>query len=39
MKEVLGEHAMEKFMMLKEHEWWGYFTNATEWERRRYENI
>ena len=38
-RSVLGEQIMEKFMMLKEREWWEYVTNVTEWERRKYENI
>ncbi|MFN3691302.1 MAG: type I glutamate--ammonia ligase [Fervidobacterium sp.] len=38
-REVLGEHIMEKFMVLKEREWWEYSTIVTEWERRKYENL
>ncbi len=38
-REVLGEHIWEKFLKLKEREWWEYSTTVTEWERRKYENI
>lgn len=38
-REVLGEHVWEKFLTLKEREWWEYSTNVSEWERKRYENI
>jgi len=38
-REVLGEHVWEKFLKLKEREWWEYSTIVTEWERKKYENI
>ncbi|ODN29851.1 type I glutamate--ammonia ligase [Fervidobacterium thailandense] len=38
-KSVLGEHIFEKFMALKEREWWEYSTHISEWERIKYENI
>jgi glutamine synthetase len=38
-REVLGEHIWEKFLKLKEREWWEYSATVTEWERKKYENI
>uniref|UniRef100_A0A7C4VTS3 Glutamine synthetase n=1 Tax=Fervidobacterium thailandense TaxID=1008305 RepID=A0A7C4VTS3_9BACT len=38
-RSVLGEHIFEKFMALKEREWWEYSTQISEWERTKYENI
>lgn len=38
-RSVLGEHIFEKFMALKEREWWEYSTHISEWERTKYENI
>lgn len=38
-RQVLGEHVFEKFLTLKEREWWEYSTHITEWERVKYENV
>lgn len=38
-RNVLGDHVFEKFMTLKEREWWEYSTHVTEWERTKYENV
>ncbi len=38
-RKTLGEHVWEKFLVLKEREWWEYTTTVTEWERSKYENI
>ncbi|MGB9615290.1 MAG: type I glutamate--ammonia ligase, partial [Fervidobacterium sp.] len=38
-RKTLGEHIWEKFLILKEREWWEYSTVVTEWERRKYENV